>query len=316
MILTVTLNPSLDEWLHLPALRVGALNRATEFRRYPGGKGINVSRVIRELGGSTVACALAGGADGHILAQLLHRLGVRLHCVPIVGTTRNNYKIRTQRPKALTEINAAGPRISSAALRRMQHVILSRTPQRSAVVLSGSLPPGVPTATYRRWILALHRQRVPTFLDASGGALRQGLAARPWAIKPNQQEAEELLGRRLRGRHDMRHAVVDLLTRGPSLVILSLGAEGAFMACASRGTGHPAVWDARPPTVRVDSGVGAGDSLVGGFLAGWMQRRPLPEAFRLGVACGTAAVTTLGTELCHRADVRRLLPRVWLRRVA
>lgn len=315
MILTVTLNPSLDEWLHLPVLRLGVLNRATDFHRYPGGKGINVSRVVRELGGPTVAYAFAGGADGQMLEQLLRRLKVPSRFVPVAGTTRNNYKIRTQRPPVLTEINAVGPRISAAELGRMRRRVLAHDPAPRCVVLSGSLPPGVPLVTYRQWILALRRRRVPVLLDTSGEALRQGLAARPWAIKPNRQEAEELLGRRIRVLDDVERAATDLLARGPQVVILSLGAEGALMACTQRGDSRPALWLARTPAVATDSGVGAGDSLVAGFLTGWVRRRSLPEAFRLGAACGTAAVTTPGTELCHRADVRRLLPHVQLRRV-
>ena len=99
MIATVTLNPSLDEWIHLPSVRLGQLNRATHFARYPGGKGINVSRVVSELGQRTVAYALTGGADGQMLQQLLRRLGVAYDCVTVKGSTRNNYKIRTEAPR-------------------------------------------------------------------------------------------------------------------------------------------------------------------------------------------------------------------------
>jgi fructose-1-phosphate kinase PfkB-like protein len=148
-------------------------------------------------------------------------------------------------------------------------------------------------------------------LDASGAALRQGLAAHPWLIKPNRQEAEELLQRRLSRRPLVVRAAQQLLARGPSLVILSLGRDGAVLASSDpRG-----VWWAKPPVVAVGSPVGAGDALIGGFLVGWLRRRPLLESFRLGVACGTASAMTPGTELCHRADVRRLLPRVVVHRV-
>jgi len=311
MIATVTLNPSLDEWMRLGSLRLGGLNRAAGFARYPGGKGVNVSRVIRTLGGRTVAFGLAGGEDGLILRELMNRLALPHRFVPVPGTTRNNYKIVTDRPRALTEINMAGPRVRAVALRALWRQLEEARPRPRCVVFSGSLPPGIPAPIYRRWIEALSRRGTPCVLDTSGEALQQGLAARPWLIKPNRHEAEELLGRRMRGRRETLRAVGRLLERGPALVILSLGADGALLGSGS----PPSVWEARPPAVKVDSAVGAGDSLVGGFLAGWASGQPLVEAFRLGVAAGAATAMTPGTELCHRDDVRRILRRVTVRRI-
>ena len=312
MIATVTLNPSLDEWVYLPTVRLGQLNRATGFARYPGGKGINVSRVVRELGQSTMAYALAGGEDGHILRGLMRRLAIPHTFVAVSGSTRNNYKIETTRPRLPTEINTPGPAVSLTAVQALKRRVFTHVPPPRVVALCGSLPPGVPPSLYARWIHDLRRRRIPTVLDTSGAALRQGLAARPWLIKPNRQEAQELLCRRLTSRRMIVHAALELLSLGPSFVIVSLGGEGAVLASADpRG-----VWMARSPAVRVRSAVGAGDSLVGGFLVGWVVGRAPVECFRLGVACGAASAMTPGTELCHRADVRRLLPRVTIRQLA
>lgn len=311
MIATVTLNPSLDEWISLPALRQGALNRASSLIRYPGGKGINVSRVIHELGGSTVAFALSGGADGLILRELMSRMRIRHVFEDVGGLTRNNYKILTERPETLTEINTAGPLVRRKDLARLQRRVLRLTPKPSHIVLSGSLPPGASPTVYGRWIHLFRRRATPVVLDASGEALRRGLEARPWFIKPNRQEAEELLGRRLRGLMAVARAARELSARGPALVILSLGREGAVLAAHGSGI----AWFGRSPTVKTRSAVGAGDSLIGGFLAGWTRSRSLPEAFRLGIAAGAATAMTPGTELCHRADVRRLAGRVALRRI-
>ena len=309
LVATVTLNPSLDEWVYLRTLRPGELHRSTGFARYPGGKGINVSRAIRELGGRTVALGFAGGEDGMILRHAMRRLGLPHQLVTIPGSTRNNYKIRTESPRALTEINTAGPRVPAAAQRELARRLFAVHPQPRAVALSGSLPPGVPQTIYERWIRAWQRQGVPVLLDASGEALRVGLRAKPWSIKPNRQEAEEVLGRRLTGRAALVRAVQDLRRGGVEVVILSLGADGALMGCAT------GVWRATPPSVEVDSAVGAGDSLVGGFLIGWMATGSLTDAFRYGVASGAAAAMTPGTELCHRRDVLRLLRRVKIRRL-
>ena len=312
MIATVTLNPSLDEWIQLPSLRLGQLNRAQWGGRYPGGKGINVSRVVWELGGHTMAYGLAGGNDGMILRELMNARAIPHEFVTIAGSTRNNYKIRIEHPKSFTEVNTAGPTVSATHTQALQRRILQRRPRPACVALSGSLPPGAPSTIYQRWIRVLRRVGIPTILDASGAALREGLRSRPWCIKPNRQEAEELLRSRLTQTKHCIHAVRQLLTYGPELVILSLGREGALMALAAA----PGVWMAIPPAVKVESAVGAGDSLVGGFLVGWSRQQPLPEAFRLGAACGTAAAMTGGTELCRRADVERLVARVRIKRVA
>ena len=309
MILTVTLNPSLDEWVYLPRLRLNALNRATTFARYPGGKGINVSRVAHELRAKTRAVALAGGSDVHLLSKLLTHARIPHRFVTVRGATRNNYEIRTDVPRTLTQINCPGPRVSQDALRRLEQLVCRLRPRPACVVFSGSLPPGVPPAIYARLIRKLHRARIPAVLDASGPALREGVAAAPWLIKPNRDEAQELIGRRLRHQADVVRAATQLAARGPDIVIISLGADGAVLASKRP---EIVLW-ATPPTVRVDSAVGAGDALVAGFVVGYQATRSLQEAFRLGIACGSAAAMTSGTELCHRADVQRLLPRVTIR---
>ena len=301
MILTVTLNPSLDEWAWLPRLRVGALNRAARAARYPGGKGINVSRVAHELGYPTVALALAGGDDGEILSRLLSQQHIAHQFVTVPGSTRNNYQIQTETPPILTQVNTPGPRVSAAVLARLSLRLATLAASAQAVVFSGSLPPGAPPSTYRRLIARLNR-RVLTVLDASGPALRDGLRARPWLIKPNRQEAEELLGYRLRRARDVLRGAQALCERGAQHAIISLGGAGAVLASAKTRQ----VWRAQAPAVRVQSAVGAGDALVAGFVVGWLRTRSLEEAFRLGMACGSATVLTPGTELCHQSAVERL----------
>ena len=309
MIATVTLNPSLDEWVELPALRVGQLNRATGFARYPGGKGINVSRVVHELGGRTRAYALSGGEDGLILSHRLRSLRIRHEFVTVRGPTRNNYKILAG--GILTEINTAGPAASASALDALRRRFLRR-PLPRCVVLSGSLPPGAPPSVYRDWIRSIRPLGLPTVLDASGTALRLGLEAGPWLIKPNRDEAEELLGQRVSSPRRAAGAVLDLLRLGPRVVILSMGREGAVLGA----DGLAGCWQALAPRVKSRSAVGAGDSLVGGVVRAWTRGAGWLDAIRWGVACGAATAMAPGTELCRRQDVERLLPRVAVRRIA
>ena len=308
MIVTVTFNPSLDEWVRVPRFAPGALNRAVSFARYVGGKGINVSRVVRELGGRTIAVGFAGGADGHILTTGLDALGVPHWLVHVPGSTRNNFKILSDHPKSFTEVNCPGPRVTRDAAGRMHRALhrLVRPRRTRALVLSGSLPPGLPDGIYAALLRQFRRPGLLTVLDASGAALRAGLRESPWLIKPNRQEAEELVGARMRGRAAVAKAAKALTRRGPSLVMISLGPEGAALASAA----HEDVLWATPPAVRVVSAVGAGDSTVAGFLMGWRRTRSLPGALRLAMACGTACVMTPGTELGHRRDIERLAPKV------
>ncbi len=310
MIVTVTLNPSLDEWIRLPSLKMGRLNRATTLVRYAAGKGINVSRVIVELGAPTTAFAISGGEDGLVLRHLMKQLSVPCRFFETSGVTRNNYKVETSSPRSLTEINTPGPYVSVETLHRLKQALVGFRPRPRCVVLSGSLPPGVSADIYRRWIALLRRRGIAVFLDTSGSALRQGLLARPFCIKPNQQEAEELLGYRLSSREAQLKAVRGLLRYGVSMAILSLGKAGAILSCAASSE----VWWAQPPKVPVDSTVGAGDSLVAGFVVGWTKGRSPMECLRWAVACGAATAMTPGTELCHRKDVKGLLARVRIRR--
>lgn len=305
MIATITLNPSLDEWAYLDRLRVGDLNRAAAAERYPGGKGINVSRVVHELGGRTIALAIAGGTDGTVLGQLLAQHGIRHQFITVRGSTRNNYQLLTEHPKGLTQINCPGPRVGVSDLRQLQAAVRRIGRRLKVLVCSGSLPPGAPVTIYRRLTELGHALQVPVVVDSSGPALRHSFSARPWLIKPNRQEAEEALGVRLGTRQRLVKAARRLVAMGPSLVVLSSGADGACLAA----DGGDALW-AVPPTVPVGSAVGAGDSLVAGLVLGWQRTGSLREALRLGVACGAATALTPGTELCHHRDVCRLLSQV------
>jgi 6-phosphofructokinase 2 len=157
----------------------------------------------------------------------------------------------------------------------------------------------------------LRSLQVTVVLDAAGAALRHGLRARPWLAKPNRHEAEELIGRRLRTIAQVAHAARLLAVRMETQMLISLGAEGAVLAVDDRAE---VLW-AKPPRVKVNSAVGAGDSLVAGFLLGWLRTHSRHQAFRLGVACGTACAMTPGTELCHRRDVERLEGRIVIRTI-
>jgi 1-phosphofructokinase family hexose kinase len=304
VIATVTLNPSLDEHIVVDRLVVEEANRWIKLRRYAGGKGIDVSRAIHEMGGMTVAYGFIGGSNGRAIEILLDEEGVLFSFTPINQETRANFIITDMTTSQQTRIDAPGPRVSKRALERFRKKLRQIRPVPKMVVLGGSVPPGVPVGIYRDIIAECRENRVKTILDADGQWLIEGIKARPYLIKPNVREAEALLGRPLATEQSIIEAALDLVATGIEVVVISRGKDGIIAA------GKKSAFKAVPPPVRVKSRVGAGDCTVAGLALKLAYSESLKDACRLGVAMGTAAVLTHGTELCHRADVDKLLPKI------
>jgi len=304
MIATVTLNPSLDKTLTVRGLVVDEVNRWTTFRRDPGGKGINVSRVVRELGGDTIAYSFSGGIDGEIMERLLRKQGVAFDFVAIRQPIRSNIIITDVKTRHQTRIDAPGPRISQLELQKLREKIRNTEPKPDFIVFAGSIPPGIPGDTYRELIEEAKSLGIRTALDSEGIWLSEGIKAKPHLIKPNVHEAEELLGAELKDDKAIIRAVKSFLEQGIGVAVISRGRGG--LIAATKGKMLKAV----PPQVKVRNTVGAGDSALAGLVLGLSQRATLEEACRLAVAAGTASVLTPGTELCRRSDVEKLLPQI------
>lgn len=304
MIATITLNPSLDITITVDGLVVDETNRWKTSRLYAGGKGIDVSRAIREMGGKTVAYGFIGGNPGRQVEILLDKEGVAFSFTPIEHETRANFIINDAKTSKQTRIDAPGPRISKEELERFRRKIMQIFPKPDLVVMSGSVPPGLPTNIYYNMIMDAKEFKVRCLLDSDGQWLEEGVKAKPYLIKPNVREAEALLKTELLAEEAIIKAALDLVKTGIEVVAISRGKDGLIAATKQR------VVKAVPPAVRVKSAVGAGDCTVAGLALKLVHNEPLTEACRLGVAMGTAAVLTPGTELCHRDDVAKILPNV------
>ena len=304
MIATITLNPSLDEHISVNGLVVDEANRWVRLKRYAGGKGIDVSRAIREMGGVTTAYGFIGGPEGRALEILLDEEGAQFSFTPIKQETRTNFIITDTKTSQQTRIDAPGPRISQKELERFYRKVREIHPAPDLIVASGSIPLGVPGNIYYNIVIKAKRHRVRTILDAEGQWLAEGIQAKPYLIKPNIHEAEELLERELPTEEAIIKAALDLLEMGIGVVVISRGKDGIIAAS------RKSVVKAVPPPVKVRSAVGAGDCTVAGLALKLAHNEPLIEACRLAAAMGTAAVLTPGTELCHREDVKKLLPQV------
>lgn len=304
MIATITLNPSLDEHIMVHGLMVEEANRWVRRRRYAGGKGIDVSRAVHEMDGITTAYGFIGGPAGRLIEILLDEEGVLFSFNPITHETRTNIIITDTATGKQTRLGAPGPHISKRELERFFKKLRGIRPRPDMMVASGSVPPGVPVNIYYDIVSICGNSRVKTILDSEGQWLVEGVKAKPYLIKPNVHEAELLLGRELPDEEAIIGAVFDLVEMGMGVAVISRAKEGIIAATKDN------LIKAVPPPVKVRSTVGAGDCTVAGLALKLAYGRPLVEACQLAVAMGTAAVLTPGTELCHKVDVERLLPKV------
>ena len=310
MIATITLNPSLDRTITVPGLELGESNRWTSLRYYAGGKGIDVSRAIHEMGGQTIAYGFTGGHEGRTLEILLDEDGVPFSLTPIEQETRINFIISDTRIFQQTIINAPGPHISKRELERFLKKLRGIYPNPALMVVSGSVPPGIPVDIYYTIVQGAKGYRVRTILDSAGQWLEEGIKAKPYLIKPNVHEAEELLKTELPTEEAIIEAALNLVAMGVKIAVISRGKDGVI--AATKGS----IFKAVSPPVKVRSAVGAGDCTVAGLALKLAWGGSLIEACRLAVAMGTAAVLTPGTELCHRADVEKLLPQINVREMS
>jgi len=289
VIVTVNLNPVLDRTLALPRLAVGEINRARLVRLDVGGKGFNVSRALLELGTPSLALGVLGGATGEMLRRGLEELGIPGDFVFVAGETRQNLTLLDESTGLYTKINEAGPEWTQDTVEALLARVRERVTPGAAWVMSGRLPPGAPPDLYARLITLVQSEGARAYLDSSGEPLRLACRAVPYAVKPNVEEAEEFVGRRLTSLEELVEAARAFLDLGIQVVAISRGAQGGLLAQERRFV------QATPPPVEVKSTVGAGDAFMAGLVWALEGGRDLAEAARWAVACGTAAAMEEGT---------------------
>ncbi|MDR0376524.1 MAG: 1-phosphofructokinase [Spirochaetaceae bacterium] len=316
MIVTVTLNPALDKTAAVDVMRPNALNRLRDITVDAGGKGVNVSDMIKALGGRTLAAGFAGGYVGDELLARITERGIEHDFVRIKAMTRINLKVMDAGGR-LTELNEPGPVILSEEWEALEKKLSSLAAPENIFVLSGSLPRGIPADTYQRLCVALRSAGARVFVDADGEALRLALEAPPDYIKPNRYELLQYFGVENEGGEcagDRIDAYLTgllrrLLDRGVSLAALSLGPEGALFVSPE------AAWRAGALAVPVRSTVGAGDCMVGALAFGIEQGFPLERCLALSLAASAGAVAADGTQAPSASVVEELVKDVHLRRL-
>jgi 1-phosphofructokinase len=302
MILTVTLNPSVDRAIYLTQLKLGDTNRIERTETDAGGKGINLSRVADELGARTLATGLLGGGPGAFIRGVLAREGVPHDFVPIRGETRLNISVEDSSEDPPTTFNERGPEISGPEWAALLAKCEELAPGVRWACLGGSVPPGLPADAYRTLGNLFKKSGARLLLDADGEPMRLGLESGPDLVKPNANEAERLLGYPVASDGDAVRAASDLRSRGIPTVLISRGRDGAVLQIGSEG------WIGRSPQVEAKSSIGSGDSMLGGFLWALEEGLPPAECLRWGLAAGAATATTTGAEIGRQPVIERLLP--------
>lgn len=303
-VIAVALNPSIDKTIQIQELLQYALNRVTQSEADPGGKGINVARVLHNFQTEVSVTGFVAGKTGRRLLAFLQQKQIPEDFLEINGETRTNLKVFDQKAKKTTEFNEVGCPITRENLKAFKEKFQSLCQGAGIVVLSGSLPPGVPDNIYAELISIAKAQGARTILDADGKALQEGLKGIPYAIKPNIHELADLVGRNLHTPQEVLEAARELISSGISLVIVSMGADGAVVADAQEAY-RVHSWD-----IPVQSATGAGDSMVGSLAYALLQNASLQDIARLTTAAGTITASKPGTQLCEQAEVIESLPLV------
>ena len=300
-IVTITMNPAIDKSSTVDHVVAEHKLYCAAPRFEPGGGGINVSRAVRKLGGESLALYPCGGPTGETLQLLLGQEGLRHHPVPIKGWSRENLIILEASTGQQYRFGMPGPELGAEEWQRCLDQIFAGESKPQYVVASGSLPPGVPQDFYARVARLGKQHGARVVVDTSGEALRLALREGVFLVKPNIREFREMLGSGGEDESKIRALAKKMVLDGQcEVVVISLGAAGVLMVSDS------GLERLQPPAVPIISKVGAGDSMVAGMVLSLARGNSLRAAVRFGVAAGTAAVMTPGTELCRREDAERL----------
>ena len=308
MIVTVTMNPAIDKTVEIDTLCPGGLNRIQRVEYDAGGKGINVSKTIKELGGESIAVGFLGGNSGRTIENVLNQKGIRNDFVWVDQETRTNTKV-FEKSGELTELNEPGPVISPEQSQELLDKISAYASEGTLVILAGSIPSGVDSDIYAQIIQMVHEKGGKVLLDADGKLFREALEAVPDIIKPNRVELEEYMGIDYRASEkELLDAAEKFLESGIETIAVSMGKSGAMFVRDGYQVKCPAL------SVKAHSTVGAGDAMVAALAYAWDQKLGSEDTVKLCMAASAGAVTTVGTKPPSREVVDELINRVVIQR--
>ena len=300
MILCLNLNAAIDKTIIVSSFEIDKIHRPESVIALAGGKGCNVARALKTLGEEPVVSGWVGGFAGQFIEKELHQEGIQTDFIHTDFESRTCTSILDRENQTMTEIYEKGVAVPAEKVRELRDHIRKAIGNYKAVTLSGSLPPGVPPDFYADVIEIAKEAGVSTFLDSSGEALRRGVEAGPYFVKPNETEAKSLLDVRSNDSLDFVQAATEISTRYKTNVVLSMGAKGAVAA-----QGHN-VFRVKSPTAEAKSAVGSGDCMLAGLTYGVLRRFPFEETIACGVAAGAANTLMIGAGQFKIEDFERL----------
>ena len=310
MILTVTLNASIDKLYLMEKIVPETVMRVREVRNTPGGKGLNVSRTARKLGEPVTAMGFTGGFNGRYLESMLAASGVTPKFTHVTAETRSCINCWDLSDNRSTEYLEPGAPVTDNDVAQFLKDFSAELPNADVVTISGSMPAGVPQDTYAALIRLCRERNIPVLLDTSGKLLSHGVKAGPTLIKPNEDEIAALLGQPPADEASMYRALKDLRATGISNIVLSLGAEGAVLAA------EDGLYRGRPPRITPKNTVGCGDSMLAGFAFGIARKLAIAESFRIALAVSAASAMCLLTGDFEEEDYRKIMPEVEIRKLS
>ena len=303
MIYTVTLNPSIDYIVRLDKVLIGSVNRMDSDDKFAGGKGINVSRVLKRLGIENTATGFIGGFTGKFITDTLKKEGISSHFVEVEQDTRINVKIKAD---AETEINGPGPEISSQKLEELEKFLSSLTSE-DTVVFAGSSPKNLGNIVYKELIGLTRKTGAQVVCDFEGQTLLDSLEFEPLLVKPNNHELGDIFGVKLESLDQIESYARQILDKGAQHVIISMAGDGALLVT------RDGAYFAKPIKGDVKNSVGAGDSMVAGFTGEFVRSDDVIQAFKWGVACGTA--TTFSDDLATADYIKEIYEKVEVEKI-
>jgi len=300
MIITVTLNPALDKTIEIDEFKINSVNRIGSTRVDAGGKGINVSKVVKELKHKSMALGFLGGNSGNQIKNYLDGLNIDNSFLSVKGETRTNIKIFDKVNNTHTDINENGPSLGKEDITNIKEKIIEHCNEDSLVVLSGSVPSGVDISIYGEIIKSVKSKSGKVILDAEGELLMEGIKAGPYMVKPNVEELEKAFGVSINNESEVIEVAKKILEYGVKYVVISQGSEGSIFISSDK------IAKVKGLKVEVKSTVGAGDSMVAAMAVAVQENYSFEEAMKLACATSTANVMTEGTQTGRLVDIEKL----------
>ncbi|WP_159737020.1 1-phosphofructokinase [Vibrio atypicus] len=299
-VVTITLNPALDLTGSLTSLNIGAVNLVNKSNFHAAGKGVNVARVLSDLGAEVTVTGFLGKNNPELFHQLFEQIGVSNRFIEVEGSTRINVKL-VEANGEVSDINFPGVEVSPSDLKQFEQTLFELAETHDYFVIAGSLPGGVTPEKCASWIKHLRNLGKKVLFDSSKAALSAGIDASPWLIKPNDEELSDFVGRKLMSRGDCQQAAQSLAESGVENVVVSMGAEGVMWLNNNQ-------WlTAKPPRMSVVSTVGAGDTLVAGLCWGHMQSMESSQLLRFATALSALAVSQVGVGLTSQVELENIM---------